>query len=66
MYTKKQCQKKLFQLGLKYGVSPRLISTKLLSEQDKHDMLAGILSDEALDESVKVWVAGRAPDLSNH
>lgn len=53
--TREQCKKKLFNLGIKYGVSPRLISERLLSPEDKEDMLNGLISDEALDCHVKVW-----------
>lgn len=55
MPTKQECQKKLFNLGIKYGVSPKLISTRLLSAEDKEDMLNGLISDEELDCHVKVW-----------
>ncbi len=55
MLTAEQCKKKLFKLGIKYGVSPNLIATRLLSRDDKHDMLNGLFTDEFLDCHVKVW-----------
>jgi len=53
--TIEECKKKLFNLGIKYGVSPRLISERLLSKEDKNDMLNGLIPDDALDCHVKVW-----------
>jgi hypothetical protein len=51
-----QCQKKLFQVALKLGVSPKLISTRLLSKEDKQDMLAGLIEDETLECHVQCWM----------
>jgi len=53
--NKEECKRKLFNLGIKYGVSPRLISERLLSLDDKHDMLNGLISDDALVTHVLVW-----------
>ena len=36
-----------------------MIATKLLSLEDKEDMLAGILTDEALEAHVKAWIEAR-------
>jgi|GEM_PF-1633388 hypothetical protein len=55
MPTPEQCKKKLFNLGVKLGVSPRLISTRLLSVEDKKDMLQGLISDDELECHVLVW-----------
>jgi len=63
--TREQCKSKLFMLGIKYGVSPTLISTRLLSPEDKEDMLNGLISDEALDCHVKVWKENGMPDYAN-
>jgi hypothetical protein len=65
MLTKEQCQKNLFQLGIKLGVSPKLISTRLLSKEDKQDMLNGLIPDEALECHVKVWMDNGMPDYAN-
>lgn len=54
--TQDQCKKKLFNLGVKLGVSPKLIATRLLSPEDKEDMLSGSISDDALETHVKVWM----------
>lgn len=63
--TKEQCQKKLFNLGIKLGVSPKLISTRLLSNEDKQDMLEGLIPDEALECHVKCWMEAGMPDYAN-
>ena len=65
MLTKQQCQKKLFHLGIKLGVSPKLISERLLSIDDKHDMLNGLLADDALECHVKVWMTQGMRDYAN-
>lgn len=45
----------LFKLAVKHGVPPKLISEKLLSKEDKEDMLNGLVSFDTLDCFVKVW-----------
>lgn len=59
------CKRKLFRLGIKLGVSPRLISTRLLSAQDKQDMLHDILPDDALEAAVISWMELGMPDYAN-
>lgn len=63
--TREQCQKKLFNVGIKLGVSPKLISTRLLSIEDKRDMLNGLIPDEALECHVKCWMEAGMPDYAN-
>lgn len=65
MPTRDECKSKLFRLGIKFGVSPTLISTRLLSPEDKEDMLNGLISDEALECHVKVWIENKMPDYAN-
>ena len=62
--TKEECQKKLFHLGIKLGLSPKLISTRLLSKEDKQDMLNGLLPDEALECHVKCWMEAGMPNYA--
>ena len=62
--TKEQCQKKLFHLGIKLGVSPKLISTRLLSIDDKKDMLNGLVPDETLFVAVKCWMEAGMPNYA--
>jgi hypothetical protein len=56
MRTKEECKRILSKIGFKLGVSPALISTRLLSKEDKEDMLKGELSVEILQEHVKIWL----------
>jgi len=45
----------LFKLAVKHGVAPRIISSHLLSADDKSDMLEGLFSFETLDCFIRVW-----------
>ena len=65
MQTREQCQKIIFNIGLKFGVSPKLIATRLLSEEDKQDMLYGDLPIEALECAVKRWMDAEMPDYAH-
>ena len=53
--TLEECKKALFRLGIKHGVAPKLISERLLSKEDKEDMLQGLVTLETLDCFVRVW-----------
>jgi hypothetical protein len=61
-----ECKKILFKLGIEFGVSPGLISTRILSVQDKKDMMEGVLTIDALRASVEAAKASGAfkPRLS--
>jgi hypothetical protein len=50
--TKAECQKIIFNLGVKCGVSPKLIAIRMLNAQDKCDMLNGDLGIEELEQRV--------------
>ena len=63
MTTVNECKTMLFKLGLKHGISPKLISERLLSKDDKEDMLQGFITYELLDEFVKVW---KEQGMCNH
>jgi hypothetical protein len=65
MLTKPECQKILFKIGIELGVSPKLIATRLLSEEDKQDMMNGDLSIEALTCHVKAWKENGMADYAN-
>jgi hypothetical protein len=54
-WTVEDCKKLLFKAAIKHGVAPRLISERLLSKEDKEDMLQGLVSFETLDCFVQVW-----------
>lgn len=63
--TEKQCKSILFNLGIKYGVSPRMISERLLSPEDRVGMLNGDVPLESLDMHVKLWKEGGCLDMVN-
>lgn len=65
MLTEDNARRMLFNLGIKHGVSPKLISTRLLSQDDKNDILLGLISIDELDMAVKVWKAALMPDYAN-
>lgn len=63
--TKEECKKIISSLGFKLGVSPNLIATRLLSEEDKLDMLAGDLPIVALECHIGVWMDNGMPDYAH-
>lgn len=46
-------------------VKADLISTRLLSKEDKQDMLSGLVPDETLFVAVKCWIEARMPNYAN-
>lgn len=65
MPTDQECKKIIFNVGVRLGVSPKLISTRLLSKEDKQDMLNGDLLLENLLLAVKLWQESGMPDYAN-
>jgi hypothetical protein len=45
-------------------VKAELISTRLLSKEDKQDMLSGLVSDETLFVAVKCWMEAGMPNYA--
>ena len=45
-------------------VKAELISTRLLSKEDKQDMLDGLVTDEALYTHVKCWMEAGMPNYA--
>ena len=48
-----------------FCVKAELISTRLLSAEDKQDMVNGLIPIESLVTHVKLWVANGMPDYTN-
>ncbi len=46
-------------------VKAELISTRLLSEDDKRDMLNGLVEVDTLITHVKAWIDAKHPDYAN-
>lgn len=57
-----QCKGLLTTIGKMICVKAELISTELLSIEDKQDMLNGLLPDEALLLHVKCWIEAGMPN----
>ncbi len=55
MPSEKECKSMIFKLAIKNGVSPKLIASRLLSHDDKQDMLEGIVTEPQLDTAIKCW-----------
>lgn len=62
--TTEDCKRILFKVGIKFGVSPKLISERLLDAQDKCDMLNGEIPVEMLEVAVKAWQDAGMPDYA--
>jgi hypothetical protein len=53
--TERECNSIIFQTAIKHGVNPKEISEKLLSDEDKQDMMNGELPVEVLEIAVLLW-----------
>lgn len=60
-----QCKDLLRLIGKKLCVKADLIATRLLSEDDKQDMLNGEVPIEALECHVKCWKDSGMPDYAH-
>ena len=63
--TDDACKKIIRMLASKYKINPRLIVTRLISEDDKNDMRSGNLPIEALETHIKIWIKNGMPDYVN-
>lgn len=61
----KACKKILFQLALRYGVSPNLLSTRLLDASDKQLMMDGEITTDVLDVAVRCWIECGVPNYAD-
>lgn len=53
--TDKACKAIIIRVAKKLNVEAKLITTRLMDEQDKEDMRNGLISIEALECHVAVW-----------
>lgn len=65
MPTVEECKRMISKLGFELGVSPRLITTRLLDAKDKKDLVCGLLPVESLREGVKLWLKNEMPDYAH-
>lgn len=63
-FTERECKSILFQLAIKYGIAPNFIAKRLLSHEDRKDMMNGDLPLESLDNHVRVWKENGCSDRS--
>ncbi len=59
------CKNLLITIGKMLCVKAEMISTRLLSKEDKQDMLNGFITDEALFVAIKGWMEAGMPDYAN-
>ena len=60
-----QCKDLLRIIARMLCVKAELISTRLLSKEDKEDMLSGLIPIDSLITHVKVWVSQGMRDYAN-
>ncbi len=53
----------MFNLGMEFGISPRLILANLMSDEDKEDLRHGRLSENELRHHIAAWKENEMPDL---
>lgn len=63
--TDAECKDIIRRLGKRLKVDPKLIVTRLMSEEDKKDMRDGNLPLESLRCHVKVWIDTGLPDYAH-
>jgi len=61
----KACKAIINRVARKLNVEARLITTRLMSEEDKDDMRAGLVPIDALECHVTVWIAAGMPDYAH-
>jgi len=60
--SNKICINQIKKIAEKYKINPRLITTRLMSEDDKADMRQGNLPKSILDLHVQVWIKKGMPN----
>jgi hypothetical protein len=59
------CKSIIRKIALKHKIEPRLITTRLMSEDDKEDMRRGELPMNCLDLHVELWIKSGLPDYAH-
>ena len=62
MPTIPECKTILFNLGIRFGISPVLISSLLLNDLDKSDIVSGSIGIVELEAAIEVWKGNGFPD----
>ncbi len=63
--TDVECKDIIRRLGKRLNVEPKLITTRLMSEEDKQDMREGNLPVKSLECHIRVWMAAGMPDYAH-
>jgi uncharacterized protein YaeQ len=63
--TDEACKSIIRRIALRLGVDAKLITTRLMSEDDKNDMRKGDISKVVLELHVKLWIENGMPDYVN-
>jgi hypothetical protein len=63
--TDKACKAIIIQIAKELDVEARLITTRLMSEDDKNDMRNGNLPRESLKLHVQIWKKSGYPDYAH-
>ncbi len=61
----KACKAIINRIAKKLNVEARLITTRLMSEEDKDDMRAGLLPTDILEAHVKIWMGNGLCDYAH-
>jgi hypothetical protein len=63
--TDSECKDIIRRLAKRLNIDPKLVTTRLMSEEDKNDMRAGNLPGKSLECHIKVWKASGMPDYAH-
>ena len=63
--TDSECKDIIRILGKRLNVEPRLITTRLMSEDDKQDMREGNLPVKSLEVHIRVWIENGLCDYAH-
>ena len=61
--TDDECKKIIIRIAKRLSVRASLITTLMLSEDDKNDMRAGELAVDSLEAHIQAWILGGIPSL---
>lgn len=65
MISDEECKKIISKLGWALGVSPKLITTRLLDDLDKNYIRHGLIDIVDLKKAVEVWRDNGMPDYAH-